>query len=365
MSRGARQARSGNVTEKPSRMAGAESPRAGFGWAGKKFPEALPEASGVPGLGIDLARMAQVLFEDALEAPCHLTVIRDQADLVVERQRPIVQVGAAHHGPLAVDGHRLGVQQAGLVFVDLHTGIQETTESRTAGRLDDLMVDVSRQQQHDPHSACPRVEQRVGDSRVGHEVWIGEIDHPLRGGDREEVHQVHGKAAPLRRAADDLRQHVTATILTWKIACSTQGTPGRLEPVLGECRLQVGHRVTLDPDVRLAPVALLAPIAHPLRAGAGAAGEPDQPVDDENAAMIPIVDVEDRRQIHRPVDRELATGPLEGLPRLHRHGERADPVNQHVAVDARLATFTHGLEEGLRRGAGLVHVLRIGEGLLS
>src|SRR5204862_348883 len=83
---------------------------------------------------------------------------------------------------------------------------------------------------------------------------------PLRGGDREEVHHVHGQAAPLRRALNDLGKHLACALLARKIVRSAEGPPGCLEPVLGERRLQIGHRVALDPDVRLAPVALAASI---------------------------------------------------------------------------------------------------------
>ena len=77
--------------------------------------------------------------------------------------------------------------------------------------------------------------------------------------------------------------------------------------------------------------------------------------------MISMVDLAEGWRIHGAEDGELAAGLLQQFLGLPRHREGANPVHEYVPVDARPTAFGHGLEEGLGRRAGLVHVLRIGE----
>src|SRR5712692_4217151 len=253
------------------------------------------------------------------------------------------------------------MQESGLVLVDLHAGIHEPAEPRATGRHHELVIDGARQQQYDPYAAGSRAEQRLSDRLVGHEVGIGKIDRPPCGGNREEVHRVHGEAAASGRAADDLRPYLAATLLARKVPRAAQGAPGGLQPVLDERGLQIGDRVAFDADVGLSPVSLATPIAHPLRAGAGAPREPDVSVDHQNATMIAIVDLADRRHIYGMEGGHLAPGLGQAVSKLGGHAQRSDPIHEHVAADARPTTLAHGLDEGAGGRARLVEVLRVSE----
>src|SRR5439155_1236399 len=80
------------------------------------------------------------------------------------------------------------------------------------------------------------------------------------------------------------------------------------------------------------------------RAGSGAPREPDASVDHENATMIAIVDLADRRHLHGVEAGHLAPGLGQTVSKLGGHAQRSDPIHEHVAADARPTTLTNGLD---------------------
>src|SRR5882724_12033193 len=68
---------------------------------------------------VDRPREVQILLEDRDELGREAAVQEHDVQLVVERKRTIVQVGAPDADPTLIDHERLGMQERRSVFVDL------------------------------------------------------------------------------------------------------------------------------------------------------------------------------------------------------------------------------------------------------
>jgi len=81
-------------------------------------------------------------------------------------------------------------------------------------------------------------------------------------------------------------------------------------------------------------VSLPATVPGPLVADAGAAGEPDPAIHDEDAAMVAVIDPPDRERPDRMVAREVAARHRQGPAERLRHAAGADGVHEDVDADA-------------------------------
>src|SRR5262249_15723675 len=132
-----------------------------------------------------------------------------------------------------------------------------------------------------------------------------------------------------------------------------------LEPVLGERALELLDHRPLDADVGIAPVPGLLAVSAPFAADAGAPGHAYHAVDDEDPAMVSVVE---------PIERKGAEGSeaLDGTPglghlraKLGRHGACAHGVQEHVDLNARTASLGERGRDFLRRLAVLEDILRV------
>jgi hypothetical protein len=292
-------------------------------------------------------------------------VVECEVQLVIQREGPIVHVGASHRRPETVHRHGLGVEQSRAVLVDLDAGVQQLTEPTPARLPDDVVVDGAGQQQDHPHPSTLRFQQGLTHLVVGQEIRIGHVDIPPGRRHGEEIHRVHREAAVAGRAPHDLSPRRAPCRLRPEVAFAAQHPARRLEPVLRESPLQIVHRRAFHTRVGLAPLSLAAAIAHPLGAGAGPPGEAHLPIHHQNTAMIAIVRLVHRPRAQRAEGRDLAAGPFQRLSQLGRHLEGAEAVEEHVSAEARPAPLTDGFHEGHRRRPVFVEVLRIGDGALS
>src|SRR5215510_2592194 len=103
--------------------------------------EAADDTPILPALVRHLLGAGQVVGEHALQAPGDALVVDDQVDLIVQPEGAIVEVGASHRRPLAVDHHGLGVEERRAVLVDSDTGEEETTQLRAARLAHQVVVD--------------------------------------------------------------------------------------------------------------------------------------------------------------------------------------------------------------------------------
>ena len=253
-----------------------------------------------------------------------LRVVEGEVQLVVQREGPIVHVGAAHRRPEAVHRHGLGVEQSRAVLVDLDARVQQLAESPAAGLADDIVVDGAGQQQDHPHPSTLRLEQGLAHLLVGQEIGIGHVDVPPGRRHGEQIHGVHREAAVGGRAPHHLGPHRAPGGLGPEIAVAAQHVAGRLQPVLREGALQIVHRRALHARVGLAPVPFAPPIAHPLGAGPRSAGEAHLAVHHQDAAVIPVIGLVQRPRPQRPEGGDLAARVLQLLPELGRHLEAAE-----------------------------------------
>src|SRR5262245_16234421 len=116
--------------------------------------EAADDAPILPALVRHLLGAGQVVGEHALQAPGDTLVVDDQVDLVVQPEGAIVEVGASHRRPLAVDHHGLGVEERRAVLVDSDAGEEETAQLRATRLAHQVVVDGPGKEE--PHTWTPR-----------------------------------------------------------------------------------------------------------------------------------------------------------------------------------------------------------------
>src|SRR5437879_12605095 len=73
---------------------------------GEELQQPVEESPVPPPLVVDLLRVRQIVGKDLLELARDVLVVQARVELLVEGERPRVQVGAADRRPDAVDGHR-------------------------------------------------------------------------------------------------------------------------------------------------------------------------------------------------------------------------------------------------------------------
>src|SRR5438552_2235920 len=325
--------------------------------------DGVAEGVALPLLVGDPPRVLEIVPEDLGHPRGHSLVEEGDVQLVVELERAVVEVGAADGDPLAAHDHRLGVQERGTVLVDLCAGLEHASEVRLARLAHDAVerrVDDARRDDLHVHAALGRADERVRHPSVRNEVGIGDQDRRARGIDGEQEQHVGFRGAARRRALDRLRDQRPARRQLGKVRVAAEQEARGVAPVLGEGGLQEAHDRSLDAHVGLAPVPLRASVAGPLLTHARATGEADAAVDDENAAMVAMVDPLDRDRIERVITRHVAAGLLHQRPVLARHALAADGIDQHVDADAR----ARALGERVRHIARDIALLldEVGEG---
>jgi hypothetical protein len=107
------------------------------------------------------------------------------------------------------------------------------------------------------------------------------------------------------------------------------------------------------------------PVAHPFRADAGSAGEPDPPVDDEDASVIALVRPpeadggEQAQRTQRPERGDLAACARHRVPVLWRHLAGPETVQQDVSADACPAAIGERVRDLAADGALHVEILSV------
>src|SRR5262245_48674905 len=231
--------------------------------------EAADDTPILPALVRHLLGAGQVVDEHALQALGDALVVDDQVDLVVEPEGALVEVGASHRCPLAVDHHGLGVEERRAVLVDLDSGEETTAQLRAASLAHQVVVDRPREEEPHPDTTACRLHQCVDHLLVGKEVRVGDVDGALGRVHGEEVHGVHGGAAAGRRAPYHLGGDSTLGLDRGReVVGASQRDPRGLKPVLREGALELLHHRSLDPKVGVAPVVGLSSVAAPLPARA-------------------------------------------------------------------------------------------------
>src|SRR5215471_5321436 len=231
--------------------------------------EAADDAPILPALVRHLLGARQVVGEHALQALGDAPVVGDHVDLVVEPEGAIVEIGAPHRRPLAVDHHGLGMEERRPILVDLDTGEEETAQLGATRIAHQVVVDGPGKEEPHPDTTARRLHQRVDHLLVGKEVRVGDVDGALGRVHGEEVHGVHGATATGRRAPYHLGGDIALGLNgPGEEVGAPQRDPCRLEPVLREGPLELLHHGSFDPKVGVAPVVGLPSVAAPLPARA-------------------------------------------------------------------------------------------------
>ena len=165
-------------------------------------------------------------------------------------------------------------------------------------------------------------------------------------GDGEQVHQVHALGAAARRAAEHLRRHAARHRLHRReVDAAVQHPAGRLGPVVVEHRLHLRHHRAAHPEMGVAPVLGVLGVAAPLVGDADAAGVAHPAVDHQDLAVRPVVEPRQVRPVRLVIALDLDAGALHPLERGLVEPGAADPVEQHVHLDAVPGAVREGVGE--------------------
>ena len=159
-----------------------------------------------------------------------LLVVHPQHELLVEPQAADVHVHRADGGDLRVDGDRLGVQEAGLVEVDLHAGLEQWAEVRPRRPEGHLLVGHAGHHEAHVDAGERRVDHRVVEPHLGDEV--GRLDPDAVGGVADGQHVRAPRRLP--RVLDGLRDDLAEDARSPSPAAAPAGTrPCRRPPWSG------------------------------------------------------------------------------------------------------------------------------------
>src|SRR5215212_2764373 len=161
--------------------------------------EPVPGGTLPPLLQGHLPGNLQVALERLPELAGHSGIDQPDARLVVDVERPVVEVGRAHVRPEAVHDHYLLMVEAGQELVDLDPLGEQILVAAVAGVAHDGAVG-DRAGEHDPDldPALRRLLQQAHQLAVGDEVGVLDQDLLLGGADGELEEQLQAGDAPLR-----------------------------------------------------------------------------------------------------------------------------------------------------------------------
>src|SRR6266699_1095450 len=148
------------------------------------------------------SRSARKCFSSSATTP---RVAEGDVELVVERERAVVEVDRPDGDPVGVHEQDLGVEHGAPVLEDPPAAAQQVLVTAPPGLADDLPVGVGAVAEHaHVHAAADRVAERVDERAPWREVGGGQPD-PLAGAGDRGVEQLLGVgAALLRGGAGDL-----------------------------------------------------------------------------------------------------------------------------------------------------------------
>src|SRR6185503_9434281 len=138
---------------------------------------------------------------------------------------------------------------------------------------------------------------------------------------------------------DKLERHLAARFETGKKIAAAKNISRGLKPAIGESSLEIFYRRPFYAYIGVAPVFRRAAVAQPIVADAITAGETDASVDDEDAAVIAIVILQEfPRQddlgcSHPPKMVELTAGLAHDLQDLVGGFAAAVIIQQDINLD--------------------------------
>ena len=185
--------------------------------------------------------------------------------LVVEGERPVVEVHRADRAPEAVHDERLRVHHRRLILVDADRRRAAAPRSVRAPPTSVVFTSVSsltvRMRTSTPR--CPRLLEQLPEIVVGDEVRVVDVERLARAGDRERDEPLGRRASRGRRGEEDPGVHAAVDVaerFLGKEHVAGDQLPGAFRPRRRERRLQAHHRRPLEAHVRLAPLVFWRPL---------------------------------------------------------------------------------------------------------
>ena len=142
----------------------------------------------------------------------------------------------------------------------------------------------ARRQDTHVHTTARCGREQLYEATVGREVRIGDVERFPRSRDG---HRVEARGSSASEGGSRVKQsgRRDAVVVANQSRATRDEHTSRLDPRRGERGLKLSDRRALEPDIRLAPRAVRAPVAEPLVIDAEPSG-PSHPAIDHNPADV-------------------------------------------------------------------------------
>ena len=114
-------------------------------------------------------------------------MVQQHGVFVVEVQAALIEVGGAHHGCLVIAQAHFGVDEAGLILIDLDAALDEGLVIGAADHVDIPFIRVGGGDDADIHAAFRRGFQGGDKFIIQDEVGCGDIDIMVRPLDEVQI----------------------------------------------------------------------------------------------------------------------------------------------------------------------------------
>jgi hypothetical protein len=165
--------------------------------------------------------------------------------------------------------------------------------------------------------------------------------------DDRVVQQLHGRRRTLWFHVSGVSGDLSSALQGREDIIAHEQLTGLSDPVLAECRLHAVHDGAAQPDADVGKVLPVLRAAEPAVDDAMAAEERGAAVEDDELAVIALVEDADMAPVERVKLRELAASVLELLLDRLAHLAAAVRVEQHTNLHAGPRALAEGIGEAL------------------
>ncbi len=268
-------------------------------------------------------------------------------ELLVQAQAADVHVHRADSADHRVDRDGLGVEEAGLVEVDVRAGAQQRLVVGLGRPEGQLLVDQAGHHEAQVDPGEGGVDHGVVDALVGHEVGRLDVQRAFGLGDGDHVRAAAGLPGVLDRVRDDLREDLPVELpgrRRGQVAVLEKVVVLVFEPAHGEQLLELGDRLSGDAQVGVAPAREALAAVDVLLAHVHAAGVADDAVDHDDLAVVAVVQLEEVLD----VGTHLGACGRQPLQLVLLEADAADVVVEDAHLDAGRQSVEQDLRD-LRR----------------
>ena len=106
----------------------------------RSFHRRLQEAVGLPLGRLNFLGFVEEFHLMAAKLGGYGGVVEENVEFKIQEERANIKIGGADHGKALIDGQRFGVQQSGLVEMDMDAIFEKLAAIKSAGQIDHGMI---------------------------------------------------------------------------------------------------------------------------------------------------------------------------------------------------------------------------------